>query len=490
MINKKRFVKDHKSKKEATLPTWFGGAVDKLKSTKVYRYVADLITSIKDLPFFKRKHYFSLYVGLVGATVLGILASAFFYFISQVTVTYIIDNEYATEEKKSEREQLYIDELQIYIDENALSSKDMDQLLSREGASRYVNLFVYNDTLVNGSDTASRDELIAYARENGLYTLDMSDGMILAAVNDFSHYSYYNISATVNMFVAMVVLAFIIINHFRNIISRIKRLESDVAVVSYSDMNHAITSQGYDDIAKLSANVETMRITILDNLRKEQDARNANTDLITSLSHDIRTPLTVILGYLEMMKERATDEELRNYMAVTESTALRLKQLSDDMFKYFLAYGNTEEQITQEEYDAHTLITQMLSEHLLLLSESGYEIDLHEDINMEPGTRVLTDADNLMRIIDNIFSNLYKYADSSCPIRVEIKQIGDAVVFEFKNKILENTGAESNRIGLKTCARLAEFVTESFEYHANAGVFTTRMVLKIILPQNTEQKEI
>lgn len=480
-----------KKDKPAKLPTWFGGAADKLKGTKLYLKLKDIVDSVKEWPVFRRKHYVSLYIGLLAATVLGIVASVGVYALLQVTATYIIDTTYTTEELQDEREQQYINELQAHITERGLSSSDTDSILDWDTGTRYVSLIIYNDVFTDDEgEVVTGEELRAYAEETGLYILELSDGVLLASVNDFSHFYYYNLSATVSLIVAMIVLAFMIINHFRSIISRIKRLESDVAVVSYRDMNHRIETKGYDDIAKLSANVETMRETILENLRKEQEARNANTDLITSLSHDIRTPLTVMLGYLEMMKDRTEDAELRKYIDVTENTAMRLKQLSDDMFKYFLAFGNMEEQIAMEEYDAETLIVQMFSEHLLLLGESGYEVNLREEAVLPEGTRVLTDADNLMRIVDNIFSNLYKYADKAHPVSLEIQRIGDVIVFEFKNRILEDTsGAESNRIGLKTCSRLASFITESFEYYARDGIYTTRLALKIILPGSEAERE-
>ena len=326
----------------------------------------------------------------------------------------------------------------------------------------------------------TREELAAYAYEHGFYLMDLSDGAVMIALNDFSEFYYYNVSASLNFVISLLVFVFVMLLRIRKIINRIKRLQSDVAVVSYSDMNHQITIDGNNDVAKLAANVETMRIAILDNLRKEKEARDANTELITSLSHDIRTPLTVILGYLEMMKDKAASDEMREYISVTEQTAMRLKLLSDDMFKYFLTYGNTQDNINLEEYNANTLLSQMLSEHLVLLYEKGYEISLDKgDIDDDNKTSVITDADNLMRIFDNIFSNIHKYADNSEPIRIKASILGDILTLEFENKIKNDiSGAESNKIGLKTCSRLAEFILEGFEYSEKNGVFTTRIAIK------------
>jgi signal transduction histidine kinase len=177
----------------------------------------------------------------------------------------------------------------------------------------------------------------------------------------------------VAIFIAFLVLTTTLITYLRQVIGRIKRLESDVTVVSYVNMNHRVECEGEDEIARLSKNVETMRHSLIESIKKEKDAREANTELVTSMSHDIRTPLTVLMGYLEMMRERVGDDEvMRGYVQASEKTATRLKELSDDMFKYALAFGDTGKGVVLEEYEAQTLILQLLSEHLVLLAERGY----------------------------------------------------------------------------------------------------------------------
>ena len=155
------------------------------------------------------------------------------------------------------------------------------------------------------------------------------------------------------------------------------------------------------------------------------------------------------------------------------------------MFKYFLAFGNTGEEISLEEYDAQTLIEQLLTEHLVLLSESGYEVEVDEAEDLlEEGATIVTDPPNLMRIIDNIFSNFYKYADKTAPVVLKLSKLGDMLVLKFTNRIrTDSSGVESNKIGLKTCERLAEFLTEGFEYKSEDGVYSTRLALKINPPK-------
>ena len=328
----------------------------------------------------------------------------------------------------------------------------------------------------------TRDELMQYAQANDQHVIELSDGMLLASVAEYSEYFYYDISNIFSLVLAMIVLATVIVSYFSKLIARIKRLEADVTIVSRGNMSHKISSRGYDEISRLSENVDDMRNSILENLKREREARDANTELITAMSHDIRTPLTVLLGYLEMMKSE-TDELplLAEYVSASEKTAMRLKQLSDDMFKYSLAFGDAAEGITLEEYDAAVLLDQMLAEHLVLLRESGFEpVVEYRGEGLPEGATVMTDAQNLMRIVDNVFSNLYKYAEKSEPIYVSMIGERDSLTFECKNTVAKDISrVESNGIGLKTCSRLAKFLSAGFEYKLDEGGFVARLTLNI-----------
>ena len=93
---------------------------------------------------------------------------------------------------------------------------------------------------------------------------------------------------------------------------------------------------------------------------------------------------------------------------------------------------------------------------------------------------VYTDAPNLMRIVDNLFSNLTKYADKAHPIELTARVKNTSLIIECKNRISVNSNAaESNGIGLRTCKRLASVIAESFEYSDNGEYFVTRLSLKL-----------
>lgn len=312
----------------------------------------------------------------------------------------------------------------------------------------------------------TREEIIASAKNNGQMPLEMSDGSLLVSIADFTEYIYYDIANIVSIAVGVLILTLILMLYFQNILTKISVLAKDVTNVYEVDMNTPIrTLSGGNELAVLTRNVEEMRSSMMESLKKEKEAINANTELITSMSHDIRTPLTVLLGYIDIMKNTTDDPNMQEYIKASEITAMRLKDLSDDMFRYFLVFGEGDIKADILVYSAGTFFTQLLSEHVLLLLEKGYLVDFIGFDEIGDSVYVRTDAPKMMRVVDNVFSNIYKYADRDEKIIIKASVVEDYVCVEIVNGIasLKNE-AESHGVGLRTCAKICEALGAYFEY--------------------------
>lgn len=459
------------------------------------------------------KGHRSLYLGLLFNILIGFLFAVAIYCLIRFPARYFIGEYYVTPKMQESRRAEYMLSLDYYVHDNNISAKTVNDISGWIRDNPYVYLLVYQSP--DSSETASvippdiikpgdrdklielvgaridesisRAELMAKAQSNGYHQIVMQDGHIIVALHEYTENLYYATFEIISIFAAILSFVFALVRYIGVLIGRIKRFESDVTIVAEIDMNYEIISEGRDEISNLSTQVESMRRTMLDHIKNEQEAREANTELITSISHDIRTPLTVLMGYIEMMKDHAEgDRVMQSYIDASESTALRLKNLSDDMFKYSLAFGDTKKSVKLDEYDFLTLNEQLFFEHFLLMREQGY--DIQTEITGEPiaeGTTVRTDAANLMRIVDNIFSNIGKYADKSHPVVFTMHSNGEYIVLECKNRIRTDTeGAESNGIGLKTCVRLGSLVARKFEYKVDGETFVARLVLDIKPPVN------
>ena len=482
---------------------------------------------------------FSLYFGLVGSILVGAFLATIIFMTTRAAADYYITNVYLSEHNKSVREQNYLEDLRQYIHDNNITAADSDKFQEWINKNRYVflsvssgNELIYesigqkpdepiegeegkapdngdtgdvndpslenpenpdgdkdsgdkNDNIGSILSGPTREELlekVASITNSVPIDIEYEDGQnetFLVKIYDYSEYLQRDILNVLCFVVSMIVLATTIVEQFGRIIARVNRLQHEVKEVAEGHLEHPIVATGFDEITRLAYDVENMRTSMLENIEKERKALQMNTELITSMSHDIRTPLTVLMGYVDIMKSDLPPEEMREYVLASEKTVQRLKQLSDDMFKYFRAFGKGAEGITMEEYDAATLFEQLLAEHVLLLSESGYDVEYDISELLEGSSIVRTDAPHMMRIIDNIFSNIYKYADMESKVYIIGKKADDLAVFEFKNTTKINSGAESSKVGLKTCKRLSEYILNSFDWGEDEGVFNLTFSMKL-----------
>ena len=343
--------------------------------------------------------------------------------------------------------------------------------------------------------TPTREELIAEAITRGSHPIVASDGVLLASMVDYTEYFYYDLFNIVSIIISFISIVFVMWIYFFEITKRITRLGREVTAVADGDMDRAITSEGEDEITRLCTDVEYMRSSMLENIEKERAALEANRDLITAMSHDIRTPLTVLLGYIDIMKLNSHDAEMQQYIEASERTALRLKKMSDDMFGYFLVYGGGIE-VEVQECEAKTLIDQMLSGHVFLLREQGYDIDFNferEDNSFLENVTVVTDPPQLMRIVENLFSNVMKYADKEKTVSVFVGLETDEMTIKVSNYIASNPDmAQKNGIGLRSCMKLANAMDIRFSSEEKDGVFTSLMcvpIIPIVEYKDTETEE-
>ena len=388
----------------------------------------------------KNKRRGSLFLTLAMVFLIGFTLAVTGFFGVRLGFYRYIERTYLSEENKEAREISYVADLQNYILENGIESTDSKLFSEWVQMQKYVYLMIYKDDelffssdmeLEDGEekpeeptegtegeenvegeeetapstpgsgitvDMPTYEELKEYAAKNDLHPINVRDGVLFASIADFTEYFYYDVSNILSLIAAVVGFAVVFIIFFSRILGRVTRLAADVNRVAEGDMTYSIRSRGSDEISRLSSQVENMRSSILENLEREREVRAANEELITSMSHDIRTPLTVLLGYIDVMKMHPHDEAMGEYIKATEATALRLKKLSDDMFGYFLVFGDRAIEANIQDYDGRTLLSQMLDEHILLLHENGYSVSYEEGSGLD-GVSIMTDAPKAMRLI-------------------------------------------------------------------------------------------
>ncbi|MBP3395717.1 MAG: HAMP domain-containing histidine kinase [Clostridia bacterium] len=147
-------------------------------------------------------------------------------------------------------------------------------------------------------------------------------------------------------------------------------------------------------------------------------------DAVTGLSHDLRTPLTAIYGYLELLKKEEKSENVTRYLAFIENRTEAMRQLTEELFRYSVILST--EDVTPETVDVGALLEESIASFYGALVERGIELEI-----TFPDVRVMRTLDKgaLSRILGNVLSNVLKYSEGDLAITLT-----DQGVLTFTNR--------------------------------------------------------
>lgn len=425
---------------------------------------------------------------MILALILALAVGIGCYFGCYRLGVWTINHGYMAPDAVELRNQRHERSLQQYVDSNGVSSRDtvaIEQWLRSEKNASVIVYQAQGDPYEAG--TWGTSQLLDDTTQNDLatlgysfYTVQFADGAYRVAVCDYSEsrlFGYAQIGALVLAFVAYSCIAF---SFTRRLARRVTRLSE--AVSAAGALNQTIPVTGTDELARLAQNVNTMRETIVERTRNEQTALQANSDLITAMSHDIRNPLTSLIGYLDLleMQQAQLPEDLRRYVLASRDKAYQLKDLTGEMFRYFLVFSRGEQETHPEPYDAQILCAQLLGECAEELLSRGFDVNL---LLLGTPCTVTTDAQMLKRVTDNLLSNIEKYADPAARLTILAECEGERLHVCFANRARrELARVESNHIGLRTCESILKLLGGEFITHSNGNEFTAEFILPITPP--------
>ncbi|MDE7299064.1 MAG: HAMP domain-containing histidine kinase [Lachnospiraceae bacterium] len=165
-------------------------------------------------------------------------------------------------------------------------------------------------------------------------------------------------------------------------------------------------------------------------VQEERRAENEKSEIITSIAHDLRTPLTSVIGYLELVAERDLTAETRaHYISVAYRKAKRLQRLTDDLFSY-IKYGSEQVPLELSRLDAAKLVEQMIEEFYPSIQENNLELTLEKKVGQ---AWVEADGMLLARAFANLLGNAIKYGRDGKLLQVLVEQEQDKVRIHIIN---------------------------------------------------------
>lgn len=284
---------------------------------------------------------------------------------------------------------------------------------------------IFNAAISEFSNTDEENKNIKDAKIK--FTLVYFGIFILLAILNmmFSAMSYY---APEKMLIPMILFGiFIYYILMKNIneVSRISRESSEIVKGNYKK-NIAKNGGLYDGIVDNFNNIgENLDLAIEDAVKSER----LKTELITNVSHDLKTPLTSIINYSDLLsKDDNSEEQVKEYSKIINEKSNKLKVLIEDLFEVSKATSNNIE-LDRQELDFNSLVQQSIGEWEDKIAEKNLEI-----ISNLPDEKVMLNIDGqkFSRVLDNLFSNISKYALENSRVYVDLID-EDGVKLTIKN---------------------------------------------------------
>ena len=165
-------------------------------------------------------------------------------------------------------------------------------------------------------------------------------------------------------------------------------------------------------------------------IQDRMKSERLKTELITNVSHDIKTPLTSIINYVDLIKqENIQNEKVKEYIEILDNKSQRLKKLIEDLVEASkVSTGNVK--LNLEKINIVELINQAVGEFEDKFESKGLDIVINSNENE---IFIFADSRYMYRIIDNLFSNISKYALQNSRVYIDIQKIEDKVYIKMKN---------------------------------------------------------
>lgn len=211
----------------------------------------------------------------------------------------------------------------------------------------------------------------------------------------------------------------------------ITKISNAMQSISEGDLNVTVEVEGDDEFSSMAANLNKMVEELKELMDKERESERTKNELITNVAHDLRTPLTSIIGYLELLSgDVKLDPEMqKKYINIAYVKTKRLEKLIEDLFGFTkLNYGRISMHVAQ--VDVVKLLSQLLEEFYPSFVDKNLSYELQSNV---PAKVINADGNLLARLFDNLINNAIKYGADGKRILVKIHADDEIVTIQVIN---------------------------------------------------------
>ena len=272
----------------------------------------------------------------------------------------------------------------------------------------------------------------------------------------------------------------------------LRKLQKGGQALAEGQYDHTVdTTRLWGDFRRHGENLNAVQQGVRKAVAEQMKSERLKTELITNVSHDIKTPLTSIVNYVDLLKkENVENAAAREYIDVLDRQSQRLRRLTEDLVEAAkAATGNVA--VSWEATDVNVFLHQVMGEYEQRLRQAGLEPVLTTD---EAAPRIMADGRLLWRVMDNLLGNVCKYALPGTRVYVSASLQGYKVRLTVKNisrtplnvsadELTErfvrgdaSRSTEGSGLGLNIAASLVKLQKGEFNLTVDGDLFKAQMV--------------
>lgn len=336
-----------------------------------------------------------------------------------------------------------------------LASREMANGLVYEIAAKYLSIFkiiavlVFMVTIILFNTRKIKSMNL---NKIGIYLILSVIGALIAAIEfialgmtcvvkfmpDVTSYVTENYLLAMNMIYIVVLLGIavflLVFTLFVNKkVKYIKFLSSEVKVIKDEDFGKTIEVRGQDELAELCSSINNMSLELREKIDNEKKIEQNKNELITNVSHDLRTPLTSILGYVDLLKQNGFEdkEKFVEYISIIDERSKSLNTLINELFEY-TKLNSHDIKLNYSTVEIGSLVEQLSGEYSLIFKKEGLEL-----ISEIPEEDIFVDIDiqMIVRALENLLINAKKYSVRNSQVLVKLLQESNDIVISVENKV-------------------------------------------------------
>ncbi|MBK1811727.1 HAMP domain-containing histidine kinase [Clostridium sp. YIM B02505] len=296
----------------------------------------------------------------------------------------------------------------------------------------------------------------------------------------------------ISLFIILAFAAFISIYIFKKLIV-LDRIIAGTEKITNGDLNYTIDIGGQGNLSKLANNINNMKAGLKSSIESEIKSERLKTELITNVSHDLKTPLTSIINYVDLLKRNnGSPEDMKKYIDILDRKSQRLKILIEDLFEASKAASGSLE-VNMEKVEVTSLLKQTLAEFEEKISEARLDFRINYP---EVKLYIMADGKKLWRVFENLINNILKYSLRGTRVYITVNNENGKIKISMKNisayeldinpeEILERfkrgdqaRNTEGSGLGLAIAKSLVELQNGSFNIEIDGDLFKANIMFE------------